>query len=55
MQLKQVAQTLPINKEIKNFKAFGALVERVRNMKQLSPLIIELNSNYMLDRHWKRL
>ena len=33
MQLKQVAQTLPINKEIKNFKAFGALVERVRNMK----------------------
>lgn len=39
MLTKQVAPTVPLNKDIKNYKAFSALVERVKNMNQLRPLI----------------
>lgn len=32
MLTKQVAPTMPLNKEIKNYRAFQALSERVKNM-----------------------
>lgn len=44
-----------LNKEIKTWKAFVALTERVKNMSQVMPLVKELNSEFMKDRHWKRL
>ena len=52
---KQTKPTLPQNKEIKNYKAFQALNERVKNMNQLRPLIQQLHSKFMMERHWKRL
>lgn len=36
-------------------KSFIALNERVKNMNQLRPLIQQLHSKYMMERHWKRL
>ena len=55
MMEKQTKPTLPQNKEIKNFKCFQALNERVKNMNLLKPLIQQLHSKYMMERHWKRL
>lgn len=43
------------NKDIKAWKAFVSLNERVRNMAQVMPLIKDLHSPFMKDRHWKRL
>jgi dynein heavy chain len=43
------------NKDIKSWKAFVSLNERVRNMAQVMPLIKDLHSPFMKDRHWKRL
>jgi hypothetical protein len=39
MKDNQTKPTLPQNKEIKNFKAFNALNDRVKNMQTISPLI----------------
>lgn len=44
-----------MNKEIKNYRAFQGLTERVKNMNQLRPLIQQLHSKYMMERHWKKL
>jgi len=43
------------NKEIKTWKAFLAMNERVKNMAQVMPLVKDLNSPDMKDRHWTRL
>jgi dynein heavy chain, axonemal len=55
MQGKQCNPTQPQNKDIKNYPAFTALNERVKNMNIILPLIASLHSPYMLTRHWKRL
>jgi len=55
MQTKQCNPQAPQNKEIKGFKAFQSLNERVKNMNAILPLISELHSPYMMDRHWKKL
>ena len=55
MQTKQTNPQNPQNKEIKSWKAFVALNERVKNMYTILPLISDLHSKYMMDRHWKRL
>jgi dynein heavy chain len=55
MQGKQCNPTQPQNKDIKNYRAFTALNERVKNMNTILPLIASLHSPYMLERHWKRL
>jgi dynein heavy chain len=52
---KLCAPNAPQNKDIKGWRAFQALNERVRNMAQVMPLIKDLHSPYMKDRHWKRL
>jgi len=44
-----------LNKEIKTWKSFLALNERVKNMAQVMPLVKDLNSEFMKDRHWQRL
>lgn len=43
------------NKEIKSWKAFVSLNERVKNMAQVMPLVKDLHSPFMKPRHWKRL
>jgi dynein heavy chain, axonemal len=49
-------QTNPqTNKEIKGYKSFQALNDRIKNMSKLLPLIGQLHSKYMQDRHWSRL
>ena len=39
MKDNQTKPTLPQNKDIKNYKAFMALNDRVKNMQTISPLI----------------
>jgi dynein heavy chain len=55
MLTKQANPAMPQNKDIKQYRTFMALNDRVKNMNQLRPLIQALNSKDMLDRHWKRL
>jgi len=55
MQTKQCNPQSPQNKEIKSWRAFIALTERVKNMNTLLPLIGDLHSPYMQERHWKKL
>lgn len=55
MQTKQTNPQSAQNKEIKNFKAFFALNERVKNMNTILPLISLLHSKFMQERHWKKL
>lgn len=50
MQLKQ----LP--KEVKNFtRAYPIIVDQVKNMGTVLPLVSSLHSEYMLKRHWEAL
>jgi len=55
MQTKQCNPQSPLNKEIKNWKSFVALNERVKNMNTILPLISQLHSKFMMERHWKKL
>jgi len=55
MKTNQTAPNLAQNKEIKNYKAFQALNDRVKNMDVIRPLIQQLHSEFMQPRHWKRL
>jgi dynein heavy chain len=55
MQTKQCNPQAPANKEIKSWKAFVGLNDRVRNMNTILPLISYLHSEYMQERHWKKL
>jgi dynein heavy chain len=55
MQTKQCNPTSAINKDIKNWRAFTALNDRVKNMNTILPLIAQLHSKFMMERHWKRL
>lgn len=55
MQTKQTNPSQPQNKEVRSWKAFTALNERVKNMNAILPSISLLHSPYMMERHWKRL
>lgn len=55
MQQKQCAPTAPQNKDIKSWRCFVALTDRVKNMGVVLPLITQLHSPFMQERHWKRL
>lgn len=55
MQKRQTNPLNPQNKDIKSWKAFIAMNQRVVNMGTILPLISELHSKYMMDRHWRRL
>jgi dynein heavy chain len=55
MQTKQCNPQAPHNKDIKSYKAFVALNERVKNMNIILPLISMLHSPFMQERHWKKL
>jgi len=55
MQTKQTNPQQPVNKEIKSWRAFVQLNERVKNMNTILPLISQLHSKFMMDRHWKKL
>ena len=59
-QIKELEKKLtnPLNaanKEIKGWKAFLSMNQRVKNMSTILPLISELHSKYMQDRHWRKL
>jgi dynein heavy chain len=55
MKTGQCNVQAPQNKEIKGFRSFLALVDRVKNMTTILPLVSLLNSKDILDRHWKKL
>jgi dynein heavy chain, axonemal len=55
MQTKQCNPQAPANKEIKSWKAFVGLNDRVKNMNTILPLISQLHSKFMQERHWKKL
>lgn len=55
MQTKQCSPTAPQNKLIYKYKAFVFLNDRVKNMSIILPLIAQLHSKFMQDRHWKKL
>lgn len=55
MQTKQTNPTLASNKEIKGYKSFITLNERVKQMGTILPLISQLHSKFMMERHWKKL
>lgn len=55
MQTKQCNPQSAQNKDIKNWKAFQSLNERVKNMNIILPLISQLHSKFMMERHWKKL
>ena len=55
LQKKQVNPINPLNKEIKSWSSFTALNDRVKNMAVILPLISDLHSKSMMDRHWKKL
>ena len=55
MKINQTNPTLAQNKDIKNYKAFMALNDRVKNMDTIRPLIQQLHSPFMQPRHWKKL
>jgi dynein heavy chain len=52
---KLCAPNAPQNKDIKTWKAFTSLNERVKNMQNVMPLIKDLHSPFMKPRHWMRL
>lgn len=39
-------------KEVKNFKGYNAIVDKVKNMSVVLPLVSALHSEFMEDRHW---
>ena len=43
------------NKDIKGFNSFKALNDRIKNMSKILPLISQLHSKFMQERHWKKL
>ena len=51
MQQKQCAPTAPQNKDIKSWRCFVALTDRVKNMGVVLPLITQLHSPFMQERH----
>ena len=55
MKTNQTAPGLAQNKDIKNYKAFQYLNDRVKNMDVIRPLISMLHSEFMMPRHWKKL
>ena len=55
LQKKQVNPVYPANKEIKGWGAFSALSERAKNMGTVLPLISDLHSKAMMNRHWRKL
>jgi dynein heavy chain len=55
MQKSQCSPSTPANREMKSWKAFIGLTDRVKNMGAILPLVASLHSPSMQDRHWKRL
>ena len=55
MQSKQTNPTAPANKVISKWRTFVSLNDRVKNMNTILPLISQLHSPFMQDRHWKKL
>jgi dynein heavy chain, axonemal len=55
MRTGQCNPQAPGNKEIKTWKSFTALTDRVKNMNTVLPLVSLLNSKDILDRHWRKL
>ena len=55
-QNKLLAQQLKnLPKEIKLFKGYNVVVDKVKNMGVVLPLISSLHSEFMEKRHWKQL
>ena len=42
-------------KEIRNFKGYNVVVDKVKNMGTVLPLVSALHSEFMEDRHWSQL
>jgi dynein heavy chain, axonemal len=44
-----------LSKEIKNYKGYNKIVDKVKNMGTVLPLVSALHSEFMEDRHWDQL
>lgn len=55
MQKQQCNPQHASNKDIRSWKAFQALVDRVKNMGAVLPLVTQLRSPFVVERHWKKL
>lgn len=42
-------------KEIKYWKGYNSVVDKVKNMSVVLPLVSALHSEFMEDRHWKQI
>ena len=51
--LQNQLKTLP--KEIRFFKGYNVIVDKVKNMGTVLPLVQSLHSEFMEDRHWDEL
>ena len=55
MMKKLTNPMLPQNKDMKSWKAFVSMGERCKQMNIILPLIAQLHSPFMMERHWKKL
>lgn len=44
-----------LSKDIKGYKAYNKIVDKVKNMGTVLPLVSALHSEFMEDRHWDQL
>jgi dynein heavy chain len=42
-------------RDIKNFKGYNSIIDQVKNMGVVLPLVSSLHSEFMEKRHWKQL
>lgn len=42
-------------KEVRLFKAYNTITDKVKNMSTLLPIVSALHSEFMEDRHWKKI
>lgn len=46
-------QLKALPKEIRNFGGYNKVIDKVKNMGTVLPLVSALHSEFMEDRHWK--
>lgn len=49
--LQALLKQLP--KDIRSFKGYNVIVDKVKNMGTVLPLVSALHSEFMEDRHWE--
>lgn len=55
LEINKALQTLlkQLPKDIRSFKGYNVIVDKVKNMGTVLPLVSALHSEFMEDRHWE--